>query len=93
MSKPVFDQPYGLRYKGVYQYSDYVEGREGTCPFVKNADGEYENEATVSMEAAVDEAAAAETDEETVEEPEEAETDADEPEEPEEDSGEDESDK
>lgn len=32
---------YGLRYKGVYQYSDYVEGREGTCPFVKNADGEY----------------------------------------------------
>ena len=45
------------------------------------------------MEAAVDEAAAAETDEETVEEPEEAETDADEPEEPEEDSGEDESDK
>ena len=58
-----------------------------------NADGEYENEATVSMEAAVDEAAAAETDEETVEEPEEAETDADEPEEPEEDSGEDESDK
>lgn len=32
---------YGLRYKGVYQYSDYVEGREGTCPFVQDANGNY----------------------------------------------------
>lgn len=32
---------YGLRYKGVYQYSDYVEGREGTSPFVQDADGNY----------------------------------------------------
>ena len=32
---------YGLRYKGVYQYSDYVEGREGTCPYVQDANGNY----------------------------------------------------
>lgn len=30
---------YGLKYKGVYQYSDYQEGREGTCPVVKDANG------------------------------------------------------
>ena len=30
---------YGFRYKGVYQWSDYVEGREGTAPVVKDADG------------------------------------------------------
>lgn len=30
---------YGLRYKGVYQWSDYVEGREGTCPVVRDAAG------------------------------------------------------
>ncbi len=32
---------YGLRYKGVYQYSDYVEGREGTCPYAQDANGNY----------------------------------------------------
>lgn len=32
---------YGLRYKGVYQYSDYEEGRPGTCPFVQDANGNY----------------------------------------------------
>lgn len=31
---------YGLRYKGVYQYSDYVEGRQGTCPVVRDAAGQ-----------------------------------------------------
>lgn len=34
-----FGSIYGFRYKGVYQYSDYVEGREGTCPVVRDADG------------------------------------------------------
>lgn len=32
---------YGLRYKGVYQYSDYEEGRPGTCPFAQDANGNY----------------------------------------------------
>lgn len=30
---------YGLRSLGVYQWSDYVEGREGTCPVVRDAAG------------------------------------------------------
>ena len=30
---------YGLKYKGVYQYSNYQEGREGTCPVVTDASG------------------------------------------------------
>ena len=30
---------YGFKYKGVYQYSDYVEGREGSCPVVRDANG------------------------------------------------------
>ena len=30
---------YGFRYKGVYQYSDYVEGREGTSPVARDAQG------------------------------------------------------
>lgn len=30
---------YGFKYKGVYQYSDYVEGRPGSCPVVRDADG------------------------------------------------------
>lgn len=34
-----FGSIYGFRYKGVYQYSDYVEGREGTCPVVRDAQG------------------------------------------------------
>lgn len=34
-----FGSIYGFRYKGVYQYSDYVEGREGTCPVVRDALG------------------------------------------------------
>ncbi len=34
-----FGSIYGFRYKGVYQYDKYVEGREGTCPVVKDAAG------------------------------------------------------
>lgn len=34
-----FGSIYGFRYKGVYQYSDYVEGREGTCPVVRDEFG------------------------------------------------------
>lgn len=34
-----FGSIYGFRYKGVYQYSDYVEGRESTCPVVRDAQG------------------------------------------------------
>ena len=34
-----FGSIYGFRYKGVYQYSDYVAGREGTCPVVRDAQG------------------------------------------------------
>lgn len=30
---------YGFRYKGVYQWSDYEEGREGSSPVVRDADG------------------------------------------------------
>ena len=30
---------YGLKYKGVYQWSDYEEGREGTCPVARDAAG------------------------------------------------------
>lgn len=34
-----FGSIYGFRSKGVYQYDKYVEGREGTSPFVKDAKG------------------------------------------------------
>lgn len=34
-----FGSIYGFRYKGVYQWSDYVEGREGTCPVMRDAGG------------------------------------------------------
>jgi len=30
---------YGFKYKGVYQYSEYQEGREGSCPVVHDAGG------------------------------------------------------
>lgn len=30
---------YGFRYKGVYQYSQYEEGRTGTSPFAQDAEG------------------------------------------------------
>ena len=30
---------YGFRYKGVYQYDKYVEGREGTSPFARDESG------------------------------------------------------
>jgi TonB-linked SusC/RagA family outer membrane protein len=30
---------YGFRYKGVYQYDKYEEGREGTSPYARNAEG------------------------------------------------------
>lgn len=40
-----FGSIYGFRYKGVYQYSDYVEGREGTCPVVRDANGEVVTDA------------------------------------------------
>lgn len=35
-----FGSIYGFKYKGVYQYSDYVEGREGTSPFAKDMEGQ-----------------------------------------------------
>lgn len=34
-----FGSIYGFRYLGVYQYDEYVEGREGTCPVVLDEDG------------------------------------------------------
>lgn len=34
-----FGSIYGFRYKGVYQYDKYVEGREGTCPVARDAQG------------------------------------------------------
>lgn len=34
-----FGSIYGFRYKGVYQYSDYVDGREGTSPVARDAHG------------------------------------------------------
>lgn len=34
-----FGSIYGFRYKGVYQYDKYVENREGTCPVVRDANG------------------------------------------------------
>lgn len=34
-----FGSIYGFRYKGVYQYDKYVEGRSGTCPVVRDAQG------------------------------------------------------
>lgn len=34
-----FGSIYGFRYKGVYQYDKYVEGREGTCPVAHDANG------------------------------------------------------
>lgn len=34
-----FGSIYGFKYKGVYQYSDYVEGRPGTSPHAKDATG------------------------------------------------------
>ncbi len=34
-----FGSIYGFRYKGVYQYDKYVEGREGTAPVVRDAAG------------------------------------------------------
>lgn len=40
-----FGSIYGFRYKGVYQYSDYVEGRDGTCPVVRDANGEVVTDA------------------------------------------------
>ncbi len=30
---------YGFRYKGVYQYSEYKDGREGSCPVVRDVNG------------------------------------------------------
>ncbi len=34
-----FGSIYGFRYKGVYQYDKYQAGREGTCPVVRDANG------------------------------------------------------
>ncbi len=34
-----FGSIYGFRYKGVYQYSEYEEGRSGTSPFARDEDG------------------------------------------------------
>ncbi len=34
-----FGSIYGFRYLGVYQYDKYQEGREGTCPVVRDAAG------------------------------------------------------
>lgn len=34
-----FGSIYGFKYKGVYQYDKYVEGREGTCPVARDAQG------------------------------------------------------
>lgn len=34
-----FGSIYGFRYKGVYQYDKYVEGRDGTCPVARDAQG------------------------------------------------------
>ncbi len=34
-----FGSIYGFRYLGVYQYDKYQEGREGTCPVVRDAEG------------------------------------------------------
>lgn len=34
-----FGSIYGFRYKGVYQYDKYEEGRAGTCPVVRDAQG------------------------------------------------------
>lgn len=34
-----FGSIYGFRYKGVYQYDKYQEGREGTCPVAYDANG------------------------------------------------------
>ena len=34
-----FGSIYGFRYKGVYQYDKYQEGREGTCPVARDANG------------------------------------------------------
>lgn len=34
-----FGSIYGFRYKGVYQYDTYKEGRGGTCPVVYDANG------------------------------------------------------
>ena len=34
-----FGSIYGFRYKGVYQYDKYEEGRGGTAPVVKDANG------------------------------------------------------
>ena len=34
-----FGSIYGFRFKGVYQWDSYVEGREGTCPVVHDAEG------------------------------------------------------
>ena len=31
---------YGFRYKGVYQHDKYVEGRDGTSPFARDANGQ-----------------------------------------------------
>lgn len=36
---------YGFRYKGVYQYSDYQEGRPGTSPVVRDANGNVVHDA------------------------------------------------
>lgn len=30
---------YGFRYKGVYKYDQYEAGREGSCPFARNSEG------------------------------------------------------
>ncbi len=37
--KHSFGSIYGFKYKGVYQYSDYVDGREGTSPHARDAAG------------------------------------------------------
>lgn len=34
-----FGSIYGFRYKGVYQYDKYQEGREGTCPVARDVNG------------------------------------------------------
>lgn len=34
-----FGSIYGFRYLGVYQYDTYKEGRQGTCPVARDADG------------------------------------------------------
>lgn len=34
-----FGSIYGFRYKGVYQYDTYVEGREGSCPVARDDKG------------------------------------------------------